>query len=295
LCTFLLALVNEAFRPANSSAIAFYSKPENRTRSYSLNRLAINFGWAVGTSAGGLIASYNYELLFWVDGITNIGAALLLFIFLKPDLQAKLNHVKKNSEAPVTESPYNDKTYLTFIFLVTLFAFCFFQLFTTVPKFYRDEMHLDEKFIGLIMALNGLLIVMIEMVLVYYLEGKRKTLTFVSAGVAICSLAFFCLLIPVNQKLVAISMILLITLGEIISMPFMNTFWTQRSNERSRGQYAALYTMAWGTAQTLGPYICSHLVEATNFKVMFIFLGALLLLSAFGFSKLNRSVSNGAN
>ena len=44
LFTFLLSFVNEAFRPANSTAIATYSKEENRTRSYSLNRLAINLG-----------------------------------------------------------------------------------------------------------------------------------------------------------------------------------------------------------------------------------------------------------
>ena len=88
-CTFLLSMVNEAFRPANSSAIAFYSTPENRTRSYSLNRLAINFGWAVGASIGGLIASYDYELLFWVDGFTNIIAALFLFYFLNPIILIK--------------------------------------------------------------------------------------------------------------------------------------------------------------------------------------------------------------
>ncbi len=46
-CTFALALINESFRPANSLAIAHYSKEENRTRSYSLNRLAINLGWAL--------------------------------------------------------------------------------------------------------------------------------------------------------------------------------------------------------------------------------------------------------
>ena len=50
ICTasFFLSMVNEAFRPANAVAIAHYSKEENRTRSYSLNRLAINLGWAVG-------------------------------------------------------------------------------------------------------------------------------------------------------------------------------------------------------------------------------------------------------
>src|SRR5882762_5364907 len=82
LCTFLLSVVNEAFRPANSTAIAHYCKEENRTRSYSLNRLAINLGWAVGGAIGGILASINYHLLFWVDGITNILAAILLRYFL---------------------------------------------------------------------------------------------------------------------------------------------------------------------------------------------------------------------
>ncbi|MBK8141693.1 MAG: hypothetical protein IPK57_12325 [Chitinophagaceae bacterium] len=66
ICTFtyLLSFVNEAFRPANSTAIAFYSKTENRTRSYALNRLAINIGWAVGSGLGGFLADMSYELLF---------------------------------------------------------------------------------------------------------------------------------------------------------------------------------------------------------------------------------------
>ncbi|MGI8637233.1 MAG: MFS transporter, partial [Segetibacter sp.] len=75
--TFVLGLINESFRPAHSTAIAYYSKRENRTRSYSLNRLAINLGWAFGGALGGFLASYNYHLLFWVDGLTNISAAVI--------------------------------------------------------------------------------------------------------------------------------------------------------------------------------------------------------------------------
>jgi predicted MFS family arabinose efflux permease len=81
----ILSFCNEAFRPANSTAIAHYSSPENKTRSYSLNRLAVNLGWAFGGGLGGYLASINYHLLFWVDGCTNILAALML---LKADAAA---------------------------------------------------------------------------------------------------------------------------------------------------------------------------------------------------------------
>jgi predicted MFS family arabinose efflux permease len=69
-CIFILSSLGEAFRPANAAAIAFYSNDSNRTRCYSLNRLAINLGWAIGPAIGGILASINYNLLFWTDGIT---------------------------------------------------------------------------------------------------------------------------------------------------------------------------------------------------------------------------------
>lgn len=286
--TFLLSLINEAFRPANSSAVAHYSNEQNRTRSYSLNRLAVNLGWSVGASLGGFIASYNYELLFWVDGLTNIVAAVLLLAFLKPKTPF-LEKVKQEKKAiPENQSAYKDTTYLWFIFLVVLFGFCFFQMFTTVPKYFRDNLQLSEDYIGFIMALNGLIIVVFEMVLVYKLEQKNRNNFYIILGILITALSFFSLLLPGNAKWVTLFMMLLITFGEISSMPFMNSFWIARSNETNRGQYAALYTIAWGIGQTTGPFFCSLLVDLSSFKVLFWVLGCVLILSALGFYRLGK-------
>ena len=288
LFTFLLSLVNESFRPANSSAIAHYSDEKSRTRSYSLNRLAINLGWAVGASIGGIIATYNYELLFWVDGFTNIIAAVLLFVFLRPK-RIKIKTEVSEVVIPPSLSAYKDKTYLWFIFLTTVFGFCFFQLFTTIPKYFRDNLFLSERYIGLIMAVNGLIIVVVEMVLVYLLEQKNKIVFFISFGTFICAAAFFSLLLPGNAKVIALTMILLITVGEIVAMPFMNSYWISRSNEKNRGQYAGLYTIAWGLAQTLGPFLSAILVEASSFKVLFVVLGSALVFASLGFNSLKKT------
>lgn len=281
--SFLLSLVNEAFRPANSTAIAHYSDATNRTRSYSLNRLAVNLGWAVGTSLGGLIASINYEWLFWVDGFTNIAAAILLFVFLKPGEGEIHPHQKQREETAPQVSAYKDKTYLWFIFLATIFGMCFFQLFTTIPKYWRDNLLLSERFIGFVMGLNGVLIVGLEMVLIYLLERRQKNHLYIALGVGLCGLAYFGLLIPANAKLITLVMVGFITVGEIISMPFMNSYWINRSNEKNRGQYAGLYTMSWGIGQTIGPVICSSLVDLTSFTVLFVCLGIALLVTALGF------------
>jgi predicted MFS family arabinose efflux permease len=59
--------------------------------------------------------------------------------------------------------------------------------------------------------------------------------------------------IPGMGPLLALLIMTLITFGEILSMPFMTSLWISRSQPANRGQYAALYTMAWSAAQTLGP------------------------------------------
>jgi predicted MFS family arabinose efflux permease len=284
--TFLLSFVNEAFRPANSTAIAFFSKEENRTRSYALNRLAINLGWAVGSGLGGFLADINYELLFWVDGFTNIGAAILMWLVLKP-VTHKPPAASKIDD-PLIQSAYKDKTYLSFAFITMLFACCFFQLFNNLPVYFNRDLHFSTPFIGILMAANGVIIVLVEMVLIYKLEGRRKNIIYITLGVFMVGLSFLLLNIPGAPVAVAVSMIVLVTFGEILSMPFMNSYWIARTQPSNRGQYAALYTMAWSAAQTLGPMGGAQLAEHAGFNVLWWTVGGLAIIASLSFWKLHR-------
>jgi predicted MFS family arabinose efflux permease len=288
LFSFLLSLVNEAFRPANATAVATYSNENNRTRSYALNRLAINLGWAMGGAAGGFIASVNYELLFWVDGITNIVAAILLLYFLP----ASSNYIKpvKLVMQNTSGSAYTDKLYMWFILLTILFATCFFQMFTTLTVYFKTDLLFSESYIGALMAINGLVITFFEMVLVFKLEGKRRNTFYIFWGVLLCGIAYLMLNVFYIAHLMAVAMILAITFGEIFSMPFMNSFWISRSAAHNRGQYAGLYTIAWATAQTCGPLFGSLVADRYGFDVLWWFVGSLCVTTAFGFFLLHKLI-----
>ena len=286
LFTFLLSFVNEAFRPANSTAIAFYSKTENRTRSYALNRLAINLGWAVGSGLGGILASINYELLFWVDGFTNITAALIMWLLLKP---ADYKPVAQSpAEKADTLPASKDKLFMLFIGATVLFASCFFQLFTNLPVYFERELHLSKPTIGLLMAFNGILIAVIEMVLIYRLEGKRSAMYYITRGILLVGLSFLLLNLSGIGFMLALIMIITVTFGEILSMPFMNSYWITRTQVSNRGQYAALYTMAWSAAQTLGPMGGAQVVQYSNFQVLWYITGGLCFAAAGIFHLLNK-------
>lgn len=290
ICTFLLSFVNEAFRPANSTAIAFYSKPENRTRSYALNRLAINLGWAVGNAVGGLIASFNYELLFWFDGATNIIAAILMWRLLSPANNGRTE--KHKEEVLDSNAVYRDKIYIWFVVLVTLFASCFFQIFTNLTAYYRNELHFSERFIGLIGAINGVMIAIIEMVLIFKLEGRRSSTYYIARGILLCGISYLLLGLFNIDHTWAVIAVVIVTLGEMLSMPFMNSFWISRSSAHNRGQYAALYTVAWATAQTIGPFLGALLVEQASYRYLWTTLAIILFFVAIGFAVLNARVKS---
>jgi predicted MFS family arabinose efflux permease len=284
--TFILALLNEAFRPANTVAIAYYSKEQNRTRSYSLNRLSVNMGWAVGGALGGILASFNYSLLFWVDGFSNLLAAVLLYVTLSPKRNLS-TEVKAKEKQPVKVSVYKDRSYLAFIVLVFIFALCFFQLFTTIPVFFKENFKLSVLFIGMIMALNGLIISFFEMIMVFSLEGRRPSLNYISFGIVLVGLAFLLLNLPFdNFGMIALIFMVFLTFGEIFSMPFMNSWWIGRSQNNNRGQYAALFTVAWASAQAIGPFSGALIVEHFSYQTLWISIVIICGLLAVFFRRL---------
>ena len=290
LFTFILAMVNETFRPANSTAIAHYSKLENRTQSVALVRLAINLGWGVGIALGGFLAATNYSLLFWVDGFTNIVAGIALVILLpKVSLFTQKDPGPVQGEVPAISSPYKDKPFLFFLLFQLLFAICFFQLFTTIPVFFKEGLKLSEFTIGAVMAINGVLIAVFEMVIVFKLEKRKPYLVLMSYGSVLMALSFFMLMLPTAWGIyIAIIAMLVVTCAEMIAMPFMNSYYLARTTQVNRGRYAGLYTMTWSLAQMAGSVSGTFVAEKLGFVGLWFLVGILSACAAIGYFGLYR-------
>ena len=291
-CTFFLSLVNESFRPANAAAIAHYSTEKNRTQSYAVVRLAINIGWGIGVALGGFLASFNYHLLFWTDGCTSIIAAISLVSLLpRVTLAQQKKESGKDEIMQASLSPYRDKTFIHFLFFTVLFATCFFQIFTTVPIFFKEGLKLNEFWIGVVMSLNGILIALVEMVLVFKLEGKFPYLKLMFYASVIMGLSFLVLNLPIsNGLLVAAFSVMVITIAEMVGMPFMNSFYINRSSGNNRGQYAGLYTMSWSIAQVLGSSCGALLATYMGFFDLWLIVAVVCFIAAAGYYWLQKKV-----
>jgi MFS family permease len=286
ICIFVLSSLGESFRPANSAAVAAYSNETNRTRCYSLNRLAINMGWAIGPAIGGALASINYHFLFWADGLTCIIASILLYVLFSG---TKTTTVTKsvNTEKTKSSSAYRDKIFLLAMFCIFLVGMCFFQMFNIIPVYFKQQLHLRENIIGAVLAMNGLIIALVEMVLVYKLEHRHSSVLYMTLGSFLIGLSF--LFLNLSQAFVfVLSQMMMITLGEMLLFPFMNNFWVGRSTESNRGQYAAVYTMSFSAAIVLAPTFASQIATWFGFPVLWIMNFILCSFATLGFFLLKK-------
>jgi len=250
---FSLTLIADMFRPAVWVALDDYSEVENRTRSVTLIRLAINLGFSLGPALGGLLITYiSYSSLFWVDGITCLIASFIIIRFLHQKSQIK----KESKETKKLKlSPYKDGRYLIFWFAMFLIGFTFMQYFSTIPLYYSQRLGMEEDKIGLMLAMNGLLIFLLEMPIVHSLEkGKLDSLKIVIGGSFLLVLSFLVLNIA-PLILLAVVGIFLMTFGEMLGFPFSNSYALDRSKLGNQGAYMALYSMSFSMAHILGPNI----------------------------------------
>jgi len=278
----VLSLISETFRPANSVSIAHYAKPENITKAFSLNRMAINLGFSVGPALGGFLASLSYDFLFYGNGITCFIAGIFFYAYFKKKKGYEKKKEETDLEAKPKKSPYRDYLFLAFSVLCTLYAVCFFQLLNTLPLFYRSVHRLSESEIGTILAFSGMVVFSLEMLIVHIAEQKMSTLQAIVWGTLLCGISYIALNGGGGIFLLYLS-IFILCISEILAMPFMATVTVARSGRYNQGAYMGLNALAFSFAHIISPYIGTHIAAKYGFTILWWGTGIITLLTAIGF------------
>lgn len=280
---FVLSIAYETFRPANSVAITRYAKKENITRAFSLNRMAMNLGFSIGPAIGGFLAEYSFHLLFFINGVACIAAAIVFILFFR-NRKARNEVIDAQIEGgmKVVRSPYSDYQFIWFTLFCSFFAISFFQLLNTLPLFLENGVGLSKNGIGLVMGFSGLVIVLLEMPMVAAAE-RRLTITQIMVwGTVVTALSFF--LYTVNQSLFVIYLaVTLLSIGEILVLPFMSTVTALRSGPENKGAYMGVNGISMGIGLIVSPYLGTMIASDYGFTVLWTGTFILLMITAVGY------------
>ncbi len=256
--SFGLSLISDMYRPAGQAFIADVVPAAQRVHAFALNYIAINLGFAFAPFVGGILAERSFALLFYVDAFTSAFFGLLIAFTLPESL------------APPTESQrvapresllrawgriFRHRVFMLFCLALFLVSLCFAQALATLP-ISMNELGIGEKTYGRIMAVNGVMIVLLQLpITAFVLRMSRSTALCMSAvlvgtGFGLNSVA--------GTWVGLVGTVAVWTCGEMMQAPMLGPVVADLAPAPMRARYMAFSGVAVSLAVAVGSMLGGH-------------------------------------
>jgi MFS family permease len=255
-----VGLTMELFRPAGSAAVADLPTRQ-RIRAFGLLYWAANLGFSVATITAGILAKHGYGLLFWINVVASLAAALIVW-WQVPDTRPAASARTRRTLLPVL---LRDRLMIAMMAIHVGYFTLFLQTFTTLPLLMTAD-GLGPATYGAVLALNGIAIVAVQPLAVRLLAGRD--------GSAVSAVSM--LLAGAGAALGALShgtagyagSVLVWTLGQIgIAVRFGDTF-ADLAPAELRGRYMGLASTTWSVGAVFGPLAGTVLLDLAGPAVL---------------------------
>ncbi|MBL8725399.1 MAG: MFS transporter [Planctomycetes bacterium] len=287
---FVLGVCNDAFRPGSNTAAAQSAPPELRRKALSLNRFALNLGWAVGPTLGGYLVARDFRWMFVVDGATCGLAALWLWWRLGDWRPAAPRPAAATPVAGAAigqgqghERPFADRHFVLLMGANLLVLLAFMQYFTTGTRVFVDQGYTPQQ-VGWFLAVNPILITLLEMPVVHGLRGRRA-LPVVALGSLVVGLGHLGLLFG-GATAVVLAMVV-VALGELLQMPLLGAHVNDHAPDHARGAYNGAYGMTFTLALVLAPVLGGVVYDTCGATMLWWGCALSGALGALGFWRLS--------
>jgi MFS family permease len=265
-----LGFIADLYRPAASAMIGDLLPSSDRASGFAGLRMAVNLGWASGTALGGVLADWNWRLLFLGDGLTTLAYGALVY-FTIPETRPAL--VPSPVPPPVSEgtdgrpvfgrgptNPLRDGVFLATTFTGLLFTLIFCCNLSVLPLTVTQSAGYPAVVFGLLAAVNGILIAFLEISITARLRAfRRLRLSALGCFLVASGFGMIGLVMHWGWFLVAV---VVFTVGEILSSPQQMAFIADWAPPEARGRYLSLYQATWSVGFAVNPAIALPLHAA---------------------------------
>lgn len=273
-----------AFWPSQSTLLSRLTPGPRLHAAFAQQRVTMNLGVGLGGVAGGLIASVEspttFTVLFVLDGLTFLGYVAVLGLVRDPGVAPLREGESRGSYAQVLR----DRLFVGLWCLNFLFVAAGYSLLNLLPPFVRDHGHVTERQIGLIFFFNTLAIVLAQLPLSRWIEGRRR-LRALALMPALWAIAWLGVdasgyWLEATAAFVAVSLcVVVIGIGECFHGPAHQALVGELGGDRMRGRYFALHSMSWGLGGTVGPALGGLILAGAPFALWPLAAGVCVVAS----------------
>ncbi|MER5933791.1 MFS transporter [Streptomyces sp. NPDC002054] len=288
----LVGMTSNASRPAVQAMMSDIVRPEDRVRAFALNYWAINLGFGVSAVAAGFVAEYNYLAGFLGEAALTLVCAVLVFVKLpesRPERDLSADAVAEPEVRLGTV--LRDGRYMGVVGLSFLISLIFTQGSVGLPVAMGEAGFTPGDY-GLVIMVNGLLIVLLQIPVTRFIEHRDpQRLLVVSALLAGYGFAMtaFAGSIAVYALTVCIW-----TLAEIVNSPTQMGLVVRLSPLHGRGRYQGVYTMSWSVAALVAPLMAGFVIDRYGAGWLWGATGVLGTVAAVGYWVLMRGLPSEA-
>ncbi len=281
----LAGAANPLYRVAADAMVTDLLPPDKRVSGFSLMRMSSNLGISIGPAIGGFINSSSYGLAFYLAAGGMIIYSLLMFFF---------SHETLPDQAPTTEMPVvregpggyervlKDRQFMAFIGIFTMVQFCAAMVWILLSVYAKHQYGVNENLYGWIPTTNALMVVLLQLS-VTNITRRFSALPVMAFGA--CFYALATASIGLGQGFWAFWMSMVVmTTGELMIMPTASTFIANIAPTNMRGRYMSLFTLSWGIAAGLAPFIGGNLGDAFGPRVTWFAAAGVGTAAALGFA-----------
>jgi len=265
--TFIVGFFTDLYRPAVGAAIADLVPPESRTRAYGYNYWAINLGAAIAPILAGLIAGYNYLILFVADALTTAIFGFIVLFGIRETRPVEAHHASGASLTERISQLKRAPILLVFSFLTLFFGIIYTQGYVGLPLDMQAH-GLGPGSYGAAIAVNGFLIILVT-IPISNMAAKWPRFETVAVAAFLLGLGYGSTALATNFPLFALSVVIW-TLGEIAATSVGPTIIADLSPIELRGLYQGIFGAAWGLAYFIGPLAGGWIYENLGSDVLWV-------------------------
>lgn len=269
-------------RPAIAAVVVDLSPRERLTETYGVLRVAQNLGWAAGPAMGGyLAASLPYAWLFGFAAL--ISGIAFFFVVLR--LRESFSGASEPVSVRSMFTAGADRDFLKFTVLSLLVFVVMGQMTSTLSVFTVDHAGFSTSRYGLLLTINGLLVVLLQYPATQVMGRAAKPAVLV-LGSLLYGLGYLTMGWVGSFSLATAAMVV-ITLGEITLSPTTLAVVGEMSPGEWRGRYMGFYGLSETLGLSLGPLLGGFLLDVFPTRPLFIWgaISVVAMVAAVGFNR----------
>jgi MFS family permease len=259
---FVTGLLSEFGGPAVQAMIADILPLEKRTDGFGILRVVINLSVTIGPAIGGVLAGINYLLLFITDSVISIITAIIVILAL-PETKPALKEGQVEETVVQSFGGYGrvlkDRVFLAFIFLSTFTMIVYMQMNSTLSVFMRDVHNIPAQYFGYLLSVNAAMVVLFQFFVTRRVKRFHPLLVMM-VGNLFYAVGFGLFGFTAFYWQFILAMVIL-TIGEMINAPVMQTLVASIAPDHMRGRYMAVFHTGWGIAAAIGPLAAGVILD----------------------------------